>query len=135
MQMRGGGTSQPLYKGGRAGRPAAGRLGPAAPLLGDWPQGPARKYFYKSFCTKAPAAPQRGDQVPAARQRGDRGIFLYISKSKIYFIKNENKKYKNKKPLPRLPSLHGRVWAATSSQLVWAVGPKFELRTCWPNIR
>ena len=34
MQMRGGGTSQPLYKGGGAGRHAAGRPGPAAPLLG-----------------------------------------------------------------------------------------------------
>ena len=41
MQMRGGGTSQPLYKGGRAGRPAAGRPGgPVAPLPGDRPQGP-----------------------------------------------------------------------------------------------
>ena len=33
MQMKGGGTSQPLYKGGGAGRHAAGRPGPAAPLL------------------------------------------------------------------------------------------------------
>ena len=34
MQMRGGGTNQRLYKGGRADHPAAGRLGPAAPLPG-----------------------------------------------------------------------------------------------------
>jgi len=39
-------------------------------------KGPARKYFRKSFCTKAPAASQRGDQVPATRQRGGRCIFL-----------------------------------------------------------
>ena len=30
----GWGTSQPLYKGWRSGRPAAGRPGPAAPLPG-----------------------------------------------------------------------------------------------------
>jgi len=53
------------------------------------PQGPARKYFRKSFCTKAPAAPQRGDQIPAARRRGGRGIFLLISKIKIYFYKKQ----------------------------------------------
>ena len=52
MQMRGGGTSQPLYKGGRAGRPAAGRPGVYSCKF------PNRKYI---------------------------------------FVKNENKKYKNKK--------------------------------------
>ena len=85
--MRGGGTSQPLYKGGGAGHPAGGRPGPAAPLpggLGGWPPlcratgppGAGAQFFRENFYRKTPAAPQRGDQVPAARQRGGRGIIL-----------------------------------------------------------
>ena len=65
-------TSRPTARGPAAGRP--GGRPPRCQTTG--PQGPARKYFYKSFCTKIPAARQRGDQVPAARQRGGRGIFL-----------------------------------------------------------
>ena len=77
MQMRGGGTSQPLYKGRRAGRPAAGRPGgPAAPLPGDRPPGTYVQLFEQKFLHKAPAAPLPGGQVPAARQLGGRGIFL-----------------------------------------------------------
>ena len=54
--MSSGGTSQPLYKGGGAGRHAAGRPGPAAPLLGGLGAGrPAagrpvlQGLFYKIF--------------------------------------------------------------------------------------
>ena len=64
MQMRGGGTSQALYKGGRAGRPAAGRPGgPVAPLPGDRPQGPARNFLHEIFFINAPAAPLPGGQA------------------------------------------------------------------------
>ena len=65
--MRGGGTSQPLYKGGGAGRPAAGRPGGlAAPMPGGGPPGAFLQKISRNYCRKAPAAPQRGDQVPAA---------------------------------------------------------------------
>ena len=60
MQMRGGGTSQPLYRGGRAGRPAAGRPGgPAAPLPGDRPQGPVCNFFLL-FLHSSPCRPAAG---------------------------------------------------------------------------
>ena len=52
MQMRGGGTSQPLYKGGRAGRPAAGRPGPAAPLPGDRPPRTGMQFSLRIFFQK-----------------------------------------------------------------------------------
>ena len=47
------------------GRPAAGRSGPAS----GWPPGSRGRaqIFRENFCRKAPAALQRGDQVPAAR--------------------------------------------------------------------
>ena len=62
MQMRGGGTSQPLYKRGRAGRPAA-------PLPGDrpsetWAQFSLRIFFQKCPCH--PAAGRSGPGLPAA---------------------------------------------------------------------
>ena len=68
MQMRGGGTSQPLYKGGRAGSPAAGRPGGAAATLpGDRPPGTYAQLFEQKFLHKASAAPLPGGQVPADR--------------------------------------------------------------------
>ena len=81
MQMRGVGTIQPLYKGGRAGRPAAGRPGPAtqlpggqggpaAPLPGDRPPGIYAQLFEQKFLHKGPAAPLPGGGRPAARRPG-----------------------------------------------------------------
>jgi len=39
--------------------------------------------------------PQRGDQVPAARQRGGRVYSCKFRKRKYIFVKNKNKKIKN----------------------------------------
>ena len=87
MQMSEG-TSQLLYKGGRAGRPAAGRPGgagrpaagrpggPVARQPGDRSKGPVCNYFSCFFYEKAPAARLPGSQVPATRLLGGRGIFL-----------------------------------------------------------
>ena len=73
MQMRGGGTIQPLYKGGRAGRPAAGRPGPAAPLPGDRPPGTYAQFSPRNFFLKCPcrsAAGRSGPGHPAAGRPG-----------------------------------------------------------------
>ena len=50
--------------------------GPAAPMPGTGPPGASAQILSEIFFRKAPAAPQRGDQVPADRQRGGRGLFL-----------------------------------------------------------
>ena len=57
----------PRSRAARAGRPAAGR--PA-------PQGLARNFLPEIFFRNARAALLPGGQVPAARQRGGRVIFL-----------------------------------------------------------
>ena len=88
----GRGTSQPLYKGGRAGRPAAGRPGgPAAPLPGDRPHGPICNFFRLFFAEK-----------PLPPGTGAAGVYFYnFPNQKYIFIKNRNKKYKNKKTAGR----------------------------------
>ena len=69
-QTRAGGLWEAvaLLPGGLGGRPLRCRAtgSPEA----------STQILSKNFYRKAPAAPQRGDQVPAARQRGGRGIFL-----------------------------------------------------------
>ena len=54
--------------GGLGGRPHRCRA--------TGPPGASAQIICENFCRKVPAVPQRGDQIPAAWQRGGRGIFL-----------------------------------------------------------
>ena len=87
MQMRGGGTSQPLYKGGRAGRP-----GPAAQLPSGQRGRPPRcratgprdlsAIFFLFFAFKS--------LPPGSEAAGV--YFCKFPNRKYIFVKNENKK-------------------------------------------
>ena len=88
MQMRGGGTSQLLYKGGRADRPAAGRPGgPAAPLPGDRPPGTCAQLFEQNFLYKSPCRPAAGRPGPGRPAAGRSGYIPVNFQIKIYFCK------------------------------------------------
>ena len=69
-QTRAGGLWEAVapLPGGLGGRPLRCRA--------TGPPEASAQILSENFCRKAPAAPQRGDQVPAARQQGGRGIFL-----------------------------------------------------------
>ena len=69
-QTRAGGLWEAVapLPGGPGGRPLRYRA--------TSPPRASAQILSENFCRKAPAAPQRGDQVPAARQQGGRGIFL-----------------------------------------------------------
>ena len=93
-------NNQPLYNGGRAGRPAAGRPGgPAAPQPGDRPQGPVCNFFIFFFAEK-PLPP--GCRAARSRSPGSGAAGVYFCKfpnQKYIFVKNGNKNIKIKKPL------------------------------------
>ena len=83
----------------RPGAPQPGGLGPAAPLPGDRPQGPVCNFFLLFFAFK-PLPP--GCRAARFRPPGSGAAGVYFCKfpnRKYIFVKNENKKYKNKKPL------------------------------------
>ena len=85
MQMRGGGTSQPLYRSERAGRPAAGRPGGPGRPAARRPAPMTCLQFFHLFFADMPLPP------------GCRVYFCKFANRKYIFIKNGNKKYKNKK--------------------------------------
>ena len=118
MQMRGGGTSQLLYKGGIAGRPAAGRpVGAGRPVTGRPAPGTCLQFFHLFFTDK-PLPP--GCRAARSRPPGSGAAGVYFCKfpnRKYIFVKNGNKKYKNKKtavaamvmgPLPPAAGSGGR---------------------------
>ena len=90
------------------GRPAAGRLDPAAPLPGGLGagrpaagrpvlQGPGRK-FSANFFAEKPLLP--GSEAARCQPTGSRAAGVYsckFRKQKYIFVKNEIEKYKNKK--------------------------------------
>ena len=88
MQMRGGEPANPYI---RVGDPVAlqpGGLGGRPPRCrATGPQGPARNFLREIFFRNAPAAPLPGGRVYSCK----------FPNQKYIFVKNENKKYKNKK--------------------------------------
>ena len=117
----GRGISQPLYKGGRAGRPAAGRPRPATPLPGDLggrpprcratgPQGPARNFLSEFFFSEMPLPPRCRAAWSRPPASGAAGVYsCKFPNRKYIFVKNRNKKYKNKKPPARSLFYLGRT--------------------------
>ena len=85
-QMRGEGQPTPLYRGGGPAAPQRGGLGgrpPGCRAAGS--QGPVRNLFSSLFLQISPCRPAAGV------------YFCKFPYRKYIFVKNGNKKYKNKK--------------------------------------
>jgi len=87
----GRGTSQPLYKGGRAGRPAAGRPGGAGrPTAGRPAPGTCVQLFDQNFLHKNPYRPAAGRPGPGRPAAGRPGyIPVNFQIENIFFKKQK----------------------------------------------